>query len=74
MTYKQLQALKRQATKQLFLGIAMFIVATIPVVLFKGADHTGSVFCWLLAIIAVYDGINRLIKLNKKGQYYVHKK
>lgn len=74
MTYKQLQALKRQATKQLLLGVTMFIVATIPVILFKGADHTGSVFCWLLASIAVYDGARKLIKLNKKGQYYVHKR
>ena len=67
MTYKKLQALKRQATKQLFLGIAMFAVASIPVILHIGTDHTGSVFCWGIASIVVYDSTRKLIKLNKRG-------
>lgn len=67
MTHKKLQALKRQATKHLLLGIAMFIIATIPVVFHWSADHTGSVFCYLLGGIVVLDSIKKLYVLNTRG-------
>ena len=67
MTRRRLNALKRQTTKHLLLGIAMFIIATIPVVFHWGADCTGSVFCYLLGGIVVFDSISRLIKLNTRG-------
>lgn len=67
MTRKKLQALKRQATKHLLLGIALFIVATLPVILIPNTDHTGSVFCWLIAGMVVYDSIKRLYILNTRG-------
>lgn len=65
MTKKKLNSLKRQATKHLGLGILMFAVATIPVALKLGTNHTGSVFCWGLSTIIVYDSVKALIKLNK---------
>lgn len=74
MTRRRLNALKRQATKYMLLGFAMLAVATIPVVFHWGTDHTGSVFCYLLGGIVVFDSISRLIKLNTRGQYYVNKR
>lgn len=66
MTKKQLNTLKRQAAKQLLLGILMFTAATIPVALQWGnGDHTGSVFCWWLGGVIIYDSVKALIKLNK---------
>lgn len=67
MTRRRLNALKRQATKQLLLGCALLAVAIIPVVLMPSADCTGSVFCYLLGGIVVFDSISRLIKLNTRG-------
>ena len=67
MTHKKLQALKRQATKHLLLGIAMFILGIIPVVFHWGTDYTGSVFCWIISGVVIYDSIKKLVKLNKIG-------
>ena len=66
ITKKHLQALKLKATKQLFYGIAMAIVATIPVILHIGTDVTGSVFCWIMSAIVIFDSIKRLYVLNTK--------
>ena len=67
MTRRRLNALKRQAAKHLLLGIVMFILATIPVVFHWSTDCTGSVFCWIIAGIVIYDSTHKLIKLNKRG-------
>lgn len=64
---KQLQGMKFKATKQLILGILMALVATVPVVILKGANHTGSLFIWIMSAIAIYDSIRRLVKYNRIG-------
>lgn len=66
MTKKHLNALKRQASKHLVLGILMFTLGTIPVLFQWGSgDHTGSLFLWILGGIVIYDSVKALIKLNK---------
>lgn len=67
MTKKQLNTLKRQASKHLVLGIFIFTIATIPVALHIGTNHTGSLFCWILGGIVIYDSVKTLIKLNARG-------
>lgn len=67
MTKSKLNALKRQASKHLVLGILMFALATIPVALHIGTNHTGSLFCWILGGIVIYDSVKTLIKLNTRG-------
>ena len=67
MTKSKLNALKRRASKHLLLGILMFTTATIPVALHWGTDHTGSVFCWGLSAMVIYDSVKTLIKLNTRG-------
>lgn len=67
MTRRQLNALKRRAAKHLLLGILMFTIATIPVVFHWGTDYTGSVFCWIISGVVIYDSIKKLVKLNKIG-------
>ena len=64
---KKLQALKFKATQHLVLGLIMALVATVLVVILKGADHTGSVFYWFMSAIVIYDSIRRLIKYNRIG-------
>ena len=64
---KKLQGMKFKATKQLILGILMALVATVPVVILKSANHTGSLFIWIMSAIAIYDSIRRLVKYNRIG-------
>ena len=68
MTHKKLNSMKRTATKQLILGALMALIGTIPVALHLGnGDHTGSLFLWILAGMAICDSIKKLIKLNRIG-------
>ena len=67
MTKKQLNQLKREAAKGLLWGIIAFIIATIPVILFPGDDHTGSLMIWIISGMVIYDCIRRLWILNCKN-------
>ena len=67
MTKKALNSMKRTATKQLILGALMALIGTIPVALHWGTNHTGSLFLWILASMAICDSIKKLIKYNRIG-------
>lgn len=64
MTKRKLNSMKRQATKHLLIGIGMFTLATIPVVFHWSEDITGSVFCWWLSGVVIYDSIKKLVRYN----------
>ena len=54
------KSIERTGTNmQIFYSIALTVLGLIPIVLSIGTDHTGSVFCFMLAFMVAHDAMSR---------------